>query len=120
MCHVVMVTFVPALAVGPLTSLWLTFQHWSVYEDINELFILIPALLGLKGNLEMTLASRLSTAVSPSLGPVLLSVFMPVLILCRQIWGNSALSATAGDSVGAISVSFRFVWLNHCYHGIDL
>ena len=35
-----------------------------MYEDINELFILVPALLGLKGNLEMTLASRLSTAVS--------------------------------------------------------
>ena len=39
-------------------------QHWPVYVSINELFILIPALLGLKGNLEMTLASRLSTAVS--------------------------------------------------------
>ncbi|KAG8128095.1 hypothetical protein E2320_014988, partial [Naja naja] len=26
------------------------------------MFILIPALIGLKGNLEMTLASRLSTA----------------------------------------------------------
>ena len=40
------------------------FQHWQVYKDISEIFILVPALLGLKGNLEMTLASRLSTAVS--------------------------------------------------------
>lgn len=31
---------------------------------MTEVFILVPALLGLKGNLEMTLASRLSTAVS--------------------------------------------------------
>ena len=38
-------------------------QHWPVFEQINELFILVPALLGLKGNLEMTLASRLSTQV---------------------------------------------------------
>ena len=38
-------------------------QHWDVYRNINEIFILVPALLGLKGNLEMTLASRLSTAV---------------------------------------------------------
>ena len=38
-------------------------QHWPVFETINELFILVPALLGLKGNLEMTLASRLSTQV---------------------------------------------------------
>lgn len=44
-------------------------QHWSVYVDINELFILVPALLGLKGNLEMTLASRLSTAVSLDVSP---------------------------------------------------
>ena len=38
-------------------------QHWKVFETINEIFILVPALLGLKGNLEMTLASRLSTQV---------------------------------------------------------
>lgn len=36
-------------------------QHWPVFSSVTELVILIPALLGLKGNLEMTLASRLST-----------------------------------------------------------
>lgn len=36
-------------------------QHWPVYQDVSEVYILVPALLGLKGNLEMTLASRLST-----------------------------------------------------------
>lgn len=36
-------------------------QHWLVFEQITEIVILVPALLGLKGNLEMTLASRLST-----------------------------------------------------------
>ena len=35
-----------------------------MFEDIHELFILVPPLLGLKGNLEMTLASRLSTAAN--------------------------------------------------------
>jgi len=39
-------------------------QHWEVYRACPELFILVPALLGLKGNLEMTLASRLSTAAN--------------------------------------------------------
>lgn len=38
-------------------------QHWRVFKEVTEVFILVPALLGLKGNLEMTLASRLSTAV---------------------------------------------------------
>lgn len=32
-----------------------------MYQKIPEVYILVPALLGLKGNLEMTLASRLST-----------------------------------------------------------
>ncbi|XP_056414003.1 solute carrier family 41 member 1 isoform X2 [Hyla sarda] len=39
-------------------------QHWEVFTNVTEVFILVPALLGLKGNLEMTLASRLSTAAN--------------------------------------------------------
>ncbi|XP_077132745.1 solute carrier family 41 member 3 isoform X1 [Ranitomeya variabilis] len=39
-------------------------QHWVVFRTITEVFILVPALVGLKGNLEMTLASRLSTAAN--------------------------------------------------------
>uniref|UniRef100_A0AAY4C804 Solute carrier family 41 member n=1 Tax=Denticeps clupeoides TaxID=299321 RepID=A0AAY4C804_9TELE len=39
-------------------------QHWQVFQEVTEVFILVPALLGLKGNLEMTLASRLSTAAN--------------------------------------------------------
>ncbi|KAK5975931.1 hypothetical protein GCK32_002409, partial [Trichostrongylus colubriformis] len=38
-------------------------QHWRLFREVPEIFILVPALLGLKGNLEMTLASRLSTLV---------------------------------------------------------
>ena len=36
-------------------------QHWSVFVSITEMFVLVPSLLGLKGNLEMTMAARLST-----------------------------------------------------------
>lgn len=36
-------------------------QRWKVFNHVSELFILVPALLGLKGNLDMCLASRLST-----------------------------------------------------------
>lgn len=39
-------------------------QKWPVFVEISEIFIMVPALLGLKGNLEMTLASRLSTQVN--------------------------------------------------------
>lgn len=36
-------------------------QYWDVFKEVNGLFIILPALLGLKGNLQMTLASRFST-----------------------------------------------------------
>merc|ERR1719445_1103002 len=36
-------------------------QNWAVFIEVGVI-IMVPALLGLKGNLEMTLASRLSTA----------------------------------------------------------
>ncbi|XP_061497609.1 solute carrier family 41 member 1 [Anopheles gambiae] len=36
-------------------------ENWKVFVHISELFILVPSLLGLKGNLDMCLASRLST-----------------------------------------------------------
>lgn len=39
-------------------------QFWPAFVKIEELFILVPVLLNLKGCLEMNLASRLSTSVS--------------------------------------------------------
>ncbi|XP_055354296.1 solute carrier family 41 member 2-like isoform X2 [Paramacrobiotus metropolitanus] len=39
-------------------------EHWTVFIEISEILIMVPALLGLKGNLEMTLASRLSTQMN--------------------------------------------------------
>ncbi|RMB98892.1 hypothetical protein DUI87_24436 [Hirundo rustica rustica] len=49
---------------GPCQYLARFFTHWDVFRTITEVFILVPALVGLKGNLEMTLASRLSTAAN--------------------------------------------------------
>lgn len=58
----------PFLAAGAgMVGAGLLLDHaasWSLFESTPETFILVPALLGLKGNLEMTLASRLSTMVS--------------------------------------------------------
>merc|ERR1712012_189253 len=36
-------------------------REYQAFRKFPQLFILVPALIGLKGNLEMTLASRLST-----------------------------------------------------------
>ncbi|XP_055701228.1 solute carrier family 41 member 2-like isoform X2 [Phlebotomus papatasi] len=35
--------------------------RWEVFRNVSELIIMVPALIGLKGNLDMCLASRLST-----------------------------------------------------------
>lgn len=40
------------------------FQRWPVFSELKDLLTLVPPLVGLKGNLEMTLASRLSTAAN--------------------------------------------------------
>lgn len=42
-------------------------QHWPVFARVSELFILVPIILNLKGNLEMNLASRLATAANAGL-----------------------------------------------------
>ncbi|XP_066523660.1 solute carrier family 41 member 2 isoform X2 [Hoplias malabaricus] len=67
-CSMVLQILVPFLLAGLGTvmagMLLDIVQHWIVFQKVTEIFILVPALLGLKGNLEMTLASRLSTAVN--------------------------------------------------------
>ncbi|KAM7396443.1 hypothetical protein PAMP_019480 [Pampus punctatissimus] len=67
-CSMVLQILVPFLLAGlgaVFAGLLLdVVQSWDVFQEITEIFILVPAVLGMKGNLEMTLASRLSTAVN--------------------------------------------------------
>ncbi|XP_059488647.1 solute carrier family 41 member 1-like [Neocloeon triangulifer] len=59
-------------------------EHWPVFKEVSELFILVPALLGLKGNLDMCLASRLSTQVN-------LGNMVSAKDIWSQVVGNVAL-----------------------------
>lgn len=70
-------------------------QYWTVFTEV-KLIIMVPALLGLKGNLEMTLASRLSTAYN-------LGKFQDRHIATSLILGNMFLAQTQAIIVGFLA-----------------
>ncbi|KAF9169655.1 hypothetical protein BGX20_010025 [Mortierella sp. AD010] len=88
---------------GLICAGWLldAVQHWDVFIEISELIILIPILLNLKGNLEMNLASRLSTASNMGLldTPATRNAF---------IIGNLALLQLQSLTVGSVAGLFSF------------
>lgn len=76
-------------------------QHWEVFEKVSELFILVPVLLNLKGNLEMNLAARFST--NANMGDLDHPETRNALV-----WGNLALiqvqALISGSIAGIFSV----------------
>lgn len=69
-----------------------------MFQEIRPLFILVPALLGLKGNLDMCLASRLSTQAN-------LGNMVSAREVIHMVVGNIALV-----QVQAIVAAFIVAW----------
>ena len=92
-------------------------QHWEVFETVSELFIMVPALLGLKGNLEMTLASRLST--NANLGHLddksrRLSLLIGNLALIQVILLNTSFRIFYSEKISSFNRYRRHFYKNHC------
>ncbi|XP_062141646.1 solute carrier family 41 member 1 isoform X1 [Drosophila sulfurigaster albostrigata] len=88
-------------------------EKWYVFKNVSELFILVPALLGLKGNLDMCLASRLSTQVNlgnmTSRSNVVRMIVGNIALVQVQATVASFLVAMFAMSVGAaMTGSFYF------------
>ncbi|CAG7846101.1 SubName: Full=Uncharacterized protein {ECO:0000313/EMBL:CCA66834.1} [Serendipita indica DSM 11827] len=75
---------------------------WRAFKAINELLILVPMLLNLKGNLEMNLSARLSTA--SNMGDLDNRTTRRHLIV-----GNMSLLQVQGILVSCLAATFSFV-----------
>ncbi|POY76644.1 hypothetical protein BMF94_0236 [Rhodotorula taiwanensis] len=96
---VLLLTLLTSILTGELLE---RVQTWRVFVRIEELFILVPILLNLKGNLEMNLAARFST--SANIGELDLRLTRRSLV-----FGNLALLQVQALIVSLLSGLLAFV-----------
>lgn len=88
-------------------------KRWKVFNTVTALYILVPSLLGLKGNLDMCLASRLSTQANlgrmSSKSDVIHMVVGNIALVQVQATVASFIVAVFAISVGS-AWSKEFVW----------
>lgn len=96
------------------------FDHvgdWEVFTKVDEIYIMLPALLGLKGNLQLTLASRFSTQYQlgniQDLGDMLRLASANIAL--NQCFSNvvSLMAASLAIIIKSILIG-HFLQLDHC------
>ena len=109
-CQILPSLLVASAALAATGGLLDAAQHWSMFERRSAYFIAMPMLFGLKGNLDMTLASRLSSALHAGalsqprvFYEAGMALVMVQAIVCGLIAGvltviMSAVSGTGGNS----------------------
>ena len=80
-------------------------QYWPAFRCIPEIMIVVPPLLGLKGNLEMTLAARMSTASN-------LGLLKDKQVAISTIFGNLVLVQCQGIACHKVTL-VRHTTLTH-------
>lgn len=84
-----------------------------MFAHVSELFILVPALLGLKGNLDMCLASRLSTQANlgnmTSKREVVHMIIGNIALVQVQATVAAFIVAVFAISIGA-AMNGTFIW----------
>ncbi|KAG7198639.1 hypothetical protein KM043_005997 [Ampulex compressa] len=89
--------------------------EWPVFKEISPLLILVPSLLGLKGNLDMCLASRLSTQANlgnmHNIREILKMIIGNIALVQIQAIVAAILVSLFAMAVGAMT-SRVFIWNN--------
>jgi solute carrier family 41 len=77
-------------------------QRWTAMKTVNELIIIIPVMLNLKGNLEMNLSARLGTAAN-------MGILDDPTTRKAIILGNLALLQVQAAVVSFVAACFSFL-----------
>ncbi|KAL3206866.1 hypothetical protein MRX96_039865 [Rhipicephalus microplus] len=85
-------------------------KDWPVYVIVHQIFVVIPPLLGLNGNLEQTLVARLSTQCQSTVA-TFLTCSLAVLkgLAIDGLWDSSHIAVLYAGALAAVNTASLFL-----------